>query len=184
MNISCELAKTSGIYPNSTFAQTQIGKMFIQYQTDALDLFCYQGLLYQPSMIPPIEARLGEMNVAVGVYALWILPAIYGALGATIFFMRSVLDPLTPDPPFGRIALRIALGALAGIVLGWFWSPENALSSDIASIGFSLFATAFIVGFSIDVFFAMMDRFVRIAEEFFSGDRPPTPPASAPAVVT
>jgi len=176
MNISCELAKASGQFPDNAFARTEIGKMFIQYQTDALNLFCYQRLLYQPSMIPPIEARLGEMNVAVGIYALWILPAIYGALGATIFFMRSVLDRLIPDPPFGRIALRIALGALAGIVLGWFWSPENALSSDIAKVGFSLFATAFIVGFSIDVFFAMMDRFVKVTEGFFTGDSTPQPP--------
>lgn len=178
MNISCELAKTSSSYPDNPFAKTEIGKMFIQYQTDALNLFCYQRLLYQPSMIPPIEARLGEMNVAVGVYALWILPAIYGALGATIFFMRSVLDRLTPDPPFGKIALRIALGALAGIVLGWFWSPENALSSDIAKIGFSLFATSFIVGFSIDIFFAMMDRFVKATEGFFLGENAQQPAAA------
>lgn len=170
-NMSCQKEAFAGIkqqFVNSDFGRKPIGMMFSQYQEDSLDLFCYQGLIYQPSMVPPIGEKLSRVNQVLSMYSLWILPAIYGALGATIYFMRSILDPLLPDPPTGKILLRVALGALAGIILGWFWTPDSVTANDIGSVGFSLFGMAFLLGFSIDVFFVMLERLVAIGKNFFS----------------
>jgi hypothetical protein len=161
-------AKLEKDFNESEFGKKPLGIMLARYRSDALDLFCYQGILYQPSMVPSLDDRLSRINQIIGMYALWILPAIYGALGATIYFMRSVLDPLVPDPPAGKILLRVSLGALSGIILGWFWTPDTVLGNEIAKIGFSLFGLSFICGFSIDVFFSMLDRLVNLGRDFFS----------------
>ncbi|WP_274627930.1 hypothetical protein [Arvimicrobium flavum] len=69
----------------------------------------------------------------------------------------------------------MALGALAGIILGWFWSPDDASGTGVSNVGLGLFALSFLVGFSINVFFVMLDRFVMMTEEFVSniGRAPP-----------
>lgn len=164
---ACLLAQATQNGSTGAFGKTQVGRMLAQYELGALELSCYQRLSYQPGTVPSIRERLSRMNQIISLYALWILPAIYGALGATIFYMRSILDPLLPDPGFSNVLLRVALGALAGIILGWFWTPETTLGTEITKIGFSLFAMAFLFGFSIDVFFAMLDRFVRFGRDFF-----------------
>lgn len=170
-NVSCEKDMFSKIrkqFQDSEFGKKPIGVMFSRYQQDSMDLFCYQGLMYQPSMVPSLSERLSRVNQVLSMYTLWILPAIYGALGATIYFMRSILDPLLPDPPTGKILLRVALGALAGIILGWFWTPDSVATNEIGSVGFSLFGMAFLLGFSIDVFFVMLERLVTIGKNFFN----------------
>lgn len=170
-NISCEKDAFSKIrkeFQDSEFGKKPIGVMFSKYQQDSMDLFCYQGLIYQPSMVPSISERLSRVNQVLSMYTLWILPAIYGALGATIYFMRSILDPLLPDPPTGKIMLRVALGALAGIILGWFWTPDSVGSNEIGSVGFSLFGMSFLLGFSIDVFFVMLERLVTVGKNLFN----------------
>ena len=48
----------------------------------------------------------------------WILPLLYGLLGATVFPMRNILDTRTPHIEVFSSILRIALGGIAGIVIG------------------------------------------------------------------
>ncbi len=105
-----------------------------------------------------------QLRWHVGYYALWILPAMYGAMGAVMYHMRYVLDPLLPHPSLIRLLHRVVLASLAGIVLGWFYAPGSAIEQAATGVGFSLFVVSFLFGFSLDVFFAMLDRFVAFSE--------------------
>ncbi len=175
---SCELTSTLRTDTKSespTGDNLSIATLLLKNQRSLIDLYCLERLRYQPTMIPSIKSRVSDMKLTLGLYSLWVLPAICGILGATVFFMRSLLDPLIPDPPGGEIFLRVALGALAGIILGWFWSPDDASGTGVSNVGLGLFALSFLVGFSINVFFVMLDRFVMMTEEFVSniGRAPP-----------
>jgi hypothetical protein len=55
--------------------------------------------------------------------------------------------------------LRVALGALAGIIIGWFSVPNTpAASSAAISISSIPFGMAFLAGFSIESLFSWLDR--------------------------
>lgn len=114
-------------------------------------------------LVPPLTTLMGVVNDRIGPYALWLLPALYGAMGAMLFHLRLILNPLQPDPPLARLILRLSLGALAGIVLTWFVTPDSRLDLEVADVGFTLFGFAFLFGFSLDVFFAILDRFVAVS---------------------
>jgi hypothetical protein len=53
-----------------------------------------------------------------------ILPLLYGLLGASVFLMRAFLGRTLNDPVIRRLAattiLRLGLGAIAGLAIGWF----------------------------------------------------------------
>lgn len=124
---------------------------------------CFESIKYGPAYIPSMDELSSSVSGLIAPYAMWILPGLYGAIGATIFYLRMILDPLVPDPSKSRIFHRIVLGALSGMVLAWFWVPDTRFGTDLANIGFSLFALCFIFGFSLDVFFALLDRFVKVS---------------------
>jgi hypothetical protein len=157
-----QIAAQAKQYDESEFGRTPLGQMFGRNIKASIDLSCYQGITFQPATVPSISSALSGVQEIVGLYALWILPCVYGALGAAIYYMRSILNPLMPDPSFARMIHRVALGAFAGIILAWFWTPVADTGGDLANIGFSLFGAAFLVGFSIDVFFALLDRLVSV----------------------
>ena len=75
--------------------------------------------------------------------------------------MRRFLDPMAPNPSWTRTGFRIFLGAFAGIVVVWFWAPGAQKGADQAMMStLSAFTVAFLVGFSIDIFFQALDRLV------------------------
>jgi hypothetical protein len=90
----------------------------------------------------------------------WLLPALYGMLGAVIFHMRRLLDPSLPNPSLLRFTYRIALGGFAGIILVWFWTPSAPTHSGGEFAPLTSFGLAFLLGFSTDVFFQALDRMV------------------------
>jgi len=124
---------------------------------------CYEYINFGPYNTPSMDYLQASVNDLVTPYAMWILPGLYGAIGALIFHLRMILDPLIPNPSRSRIAHRVVLGALSGMVLAWFWVPETRFGAELTGIGFSLFALCFIFGFSLDIFFAMLDKFVKIS---------------------
>ncbi len=126
-------------------------------------LACYESFAFQPYNTPSLDELRTSLERIMSPYAFWILPGIYGALGALIFHLRMLLNPLLPNPAGFRIIYRVALGALAGMILAWFWLPDTTIGGEIASVGLGLFSLAFIFGFSLDVFFAMLDRFVSLS---------------------
>lgn len=97
---------------------------------------------------------------ALEVLQNYLLPLLYGLLGAAIYALRSLtteIENLTyeigDDIEYG---LRMALGALGGLGIGWFLAPK-----DLAGFqSVSPLALSFIVGYNIDMLFSLMDRFI------------------------
>ena len=90
----------------------------------------------------------------------YILPLLYGLLGAFIFVLRSLLREIksltyTFDSEI-RFRLRLTLGALGGMIIGWFLKPDD--TNAIASL--SPMALAFLMGYNVDVLFSIMDRMI------------------------
>lgn len=100
------------------------------------------------------------------------LPALYGALGATIYYIRRFLDPAVRDPAFMGLVVRIASGAFAGVVITWFWTPNNQLLSSFSNAGLTIFTIAFLVGFGVEVLFVLLDRLVNGAMAVAKGAEP------------
>jgi hypothetical protein len=98
---------------------------------------------------------------------LYILPLLYGLLGASAFVLRSItreIKELTYTPEANvRYRLRIQLGALAGLAVGWFLfvPAESAVAGSAFSVrALSPMALSFLAGYSVELLFAAMDRLI------------------------
>jgi len=121
---------------------------------------------YEFPMVSMIYATRNKVNLLVS----WLLPGLYGLLGACVFLMRDLLivnrlsrtrgDPRIVD--LLSLLLRVALGGLAGIIVGWFWVPTSPTpSSSAITVSSISFGVAFLAGFSIDSLFALLDRLTK-----------------------
>lgn len=128
-----------------------------------LDQACKYNLSYVSMTVPSVRLWAMQINDKLQNYSSWILPCLYAALGTMIFYMRLILNPNEENPDISRVLHRIALAALAAIVLSWFWEPAFGGNTEFKAAGVGLFTFAFIIGFSIDVFFALLDRLVAIS---------------------
>jgi hypothetical protein len=94
--------------------------------------------------------------------AEYVLPLLYGTVGALAFVLRSLsgkIRALTFDRSLVvQYFLRIVLGALAGISVGWFLRPHEAATGDLITL--SPLALAFIAGYSVELVFTAMDKFL------------------------
>lgn len=114
-------------------------------------------------------SNLFQLQIGIGFVGQWVLPALYGMLGASIFYMRRLLDPIIPDPSFMRITFRLLLGGFAGIIIVWFWTPSSQRPSQGEFATLTSFGIAFIVGYSTDVFFRALDRMVEYLTQAVGG---------------
>lgn len=131
--------------------------------TELMALNCSLNLTYFSQSLPDILDLQNQVSARLSDYSFLALPALYGALGSLMYFMRRILDPLLPNPTVARIGHRVALGALAGMVLAWLWDGMFSENESFKTVGFGLFTLAFVFGFAIDVFFALLDRLVKLA---------------------
>jgi hypothetical protein len=99
-----------------------------------------------------------EMRFTLQVLQLYLLPLCYGLLGAFAYllrgFTRDLRNPSLLAETKVNYRLRLQLGALAGLAIGWFISPELSLGA------LSPLALAFLAGYSVEVLFAAMDRVI------------------------
>jgi len=107
-----------------------------------------------------ISRSLDLCDRIISIYGGWLLPAIYGLLGALVFQLRSIMNPLVPPPNFGAVIVRAALAMMAGVSISWFEGSFSAAALDGHQRGLTVFGLAFVFGFSIDIFFAILDRIV------------------------
>ncbi|WFU31485.1 hypothetical protein QA635_33940 [Bradyrhizobium brasilense] len=123
---------------------------------------------------PEIVAQV-ELELATSFAGGFLLPLLYGMLGAIAFVLRRLSDESLSGEARTlkrRYSLRVPIGALSGLAAGWLLQP--ATGSMTASL--SPFALAFVAGYSADLVFAAMDRIVAA----FSA-APPAPPEAAAA---
>lgn len=151
------------------FAATTLGTMLSYYVQRTIDVLCAEGVHNMPFLLPDYQRFLQQLQQWSTALGMWYLPALYGMLGATLFYMRRVLDPTVPDPPLTRVLHRLALGAFAGVIITWFWIPNSELAEGFTSIGLTLFTLAFLVGFCVDVLFALLDRVVTLLLDLVKG---------------
>jgi len=117
-----------------------------------------------------------------------LLTLSFGFLGACVWALREInlrLENFTLAPSqFPRYRARILLGMVAGPTIGLFFNEGHLLSFTTTSTNaptlstqLSASAIAFIAGFSIEILFAILDRFIRIVQEFAGADSSHPPKA-------
>jgi hypothetical protein len=139
---------------------------------------CVVGLPAPPEPYRAVlDNGLTQFVHQVEVLGVAWLPAFYGILGSVLFFLRRYLNPLHPSPPASRVLLRLCVAGLVGILVGWIWTPtEMFAGTEVAVAPISKLIAAFLAGFSIDVFFNLLDRLVVIGNGSIArmGDRKAT----------
>jgi hypothetical protein len=110
---------------------------------------------------------LSDAKSTLQSMASYMLPLLYGLVGACAYVLRAVSRDMRdvvfyPGSPV-HYRLRLLLGALSGIAIGWFFTPEQ-LPSGLK--GIQPLALAFLAGYSVELLFAAMDRFISA----FSGE--------------
>ena len=90
----------------------------------------------------------------------YLLPLLYGWIGATAYVVRSLArearERLYRRENDTAYTLRIFLGSLAGLAIGWFLKPEDVSGFN----AISPFALAFAAGYSVDLLFTLLDKIV------------------------
>lgn len=114
------------------------------------------------------RVRLGAGFVLV-ILESYILPILYALLGASAHILRTVAKEIEEEnfsieSKRGYI-LRLALGTLAGLMVGWFvfLLPSQTFLASISPL-----AIAFLVGYNIEILFSWMDAFI---ERFSKTDK-------------
>lgn len=114
-------------------------------------------------------SRIDTLDELIVTLNLWILPALYGALGALIYFGRGFLNPEVPDPHWMFFFARLCVAAFAGIAVGWFFENGIKIEGVTTSSGSpGVLLLAFIFGFALDVFFGLLERLVSLSTDAVS----------------
>jgi len=95
----------------------------------------------------------------LGCIALYVLPALYGCLGAaaaTFRMLRSKVDrSLVSVTDRGRVMQDIVLGLLCGAIMGLFVGYIGKATPDL---GLGLSALALLTGYNVSGVFAFLDE--------------------------
>ena len=101
-----------------------------------------------------------ELELNLIALSAYILPLLYGALGAFAFILRKLSDPVTKLTYAHDVRItywmRLNVGALAGLAVGWFINGNSPGLTGFA--GLSPLALAFVAGYAFDPFFNALDK--------------------------
>lgn len=126
--------------------------------------FSFDHLLsYNSSALPIFDTYIHETNYRLTPYSTWVMPMAFAVFGALLYYMRFLMNPLLPSPRLSRILHRVSLSALAGVVISLVWSNISSVGAEFQTAGFTVFAVCFLAGFSTDMFFSNLDRWVASA---------------------
>ena len=121
---------------------------------------------------PTVDARIAVTSAEFVLQALstYVVPLLYGLLGAFAYVLREIAEEVRAvtfsHESCIRYNLRLSLGLLAGITVGFLVSPEAGQGAvqqaqpilTLATLG--PMALAFLAGYSVELVFAVMDRIV------------------------
>ena len=133
-----------------------------------LQKFLFRSGIDATFTLSVISVQISACQKLVALLGSLVLPALYGLLGGTISQMRAILEPMVPDPSLERLLLRLALSAFAGVSIFWLFgpTPQQIFAGTSSVVG--PFGLAFFLGFGIDVFFSVIDRFVSTVAHSFT----------------
>lgn len=118
-----------------------------------------------PSVLDPgyenIQIRLRLVHTILESLSKYLLPLLYGLLGACVYVLRTLSLEIknlvyTVESDI-RFQLRIYLGALAGLAIGWFVTEQSA-PGVVRSV--TPIALAFVAGYSVELMFSAMDTII------------------------
>ncbi|HEX6142361.1 MAG TPA: hypothetical protein VFZ01_06565 [Geminicoccaceae bacterium] len=105
---------------------------------------------------------LAALKIYLEFLSSYLLPALYGLLGACAFVLRQLSDDIGrlrfASDIKGQYTLRLNIGLLAGLAVGWFIQPDQE-ASVVANL--PPLALAFVAGYGSDLLFAVLDRIVQ-----------------------
>lgn len=108
-----------------------------------------------------LEATIQSSLFALNVLQKFILPMLYGYLGAALFVLRSLAtDAKDHTYDLERHVvynLRLYMGTLCGLVIAWFM-PEPGDAGVIKSL--TPYTFSVLGGYSVDVVFSLMDKMI------------------------
>ncbi len=153
----CDIDKRYGIASGSIY---QIITSFVTGRPNQVESNCSNINTIQPlDALDLLISRKKSVEPFMNLLSGTILPLLYGLLGSCIFMIRYFAN--TPiglinlgDTAVG-IPLRLGLGAIAGLALGWF-----NITEDVTKLTTTPIAVAFVAGFAIDILFDFLDRVV------------------------
>ena len=141
---------------------------------DSINDFCFQFQVLQPitglnsmNLSDQNLGRVGfrpKLETKIEVRSQWWLPFLFGWLGAIIFVMRNVASIRAPAMGLLPMCMRISLGGVAGIVMGWFSTAALPAIESTSALSVP-FALAFLTGYGIDALFSVLDRLSRLAAD-------------------
>jgi hypothetical protein len=111
---------------------------------------------YGSSRLAAIRAQ-EEAGLEVGVVLSFVLPLLFGIIGAIAYVVRTISNEISTST-FSRTSptrhlMRVTLGALSGVVVGFFTNLAN-------QVALSPLALAFLAGYGVEAFFSMFDGFI------------------------
>jgi len=120
---------------------------------------------------PPNGATNDAVRAVAGqvidVMQKWFLPLLYGALGAMVYVVRTLSiqarDRLYRKEALVALNLRVYLGMISGLAIGWFWNHDSTSISQtgvVSITALSPFALAFVAGYGVELFFTLLDKIV------------------------
>ena len=100
------------------------------------------------------------------VLTAYILPVLYAMLGAVAYGLRNLSDNVTArtivPSSLIRSKVRFRLAILSGVVVGLFTDFSKGIS-------LSPLAVAFLIGYSVEIFFSFLDAIVEAAKKMRVG---------------
>jgi hypothetical protein len=116
-----------------------------------------EGLRYETQQ----QLVLSSAKATLKAMSAYVLPLLYGLLGATAYVMRSLSQEIS-EVTFSHVSnirfiLRLVLGMLSGISVGLILT-QDTLPTTLAAI--TPLALAFLAGYSVELLFTAMDRLI------------------------
>jgi hypothetical protein len=94
-----------------------------------------------------------------------VLPVLMGLLGSMTYvlrrYLRSVGDRLLTPRDLREYIVRLVLGTVFGVAIGFFTTAENVIANPVSSLGAP--ALAFLAGYGVEAVFRMLDG---LADQF------------------
>jgi len=160
-NPSTASTSTPDPSPNTT-TLTKVGAQIIKGLND--EKISLEAEKYE-LQIESIKNDSGPAQLAgrfvLDILEKYLLPFLYGILGAVVYVLRSLSRQIRHTTYSEATGIQhishISLGALSGILVGWF---SNLFSSDSFISSVSPMAIAFLVGYNIELAFSKMDEYI------------------------